>query len=155
MANEGSTKPTYSELEAENLRVRGLLQRQWIGIESAPKTGEHILVAVFDGGIGFGTCGGKKQAWAGVVHYWEHDEPGWYMSTALAAHYHAISRRSPGRLIAYWGAGGVSLSSPPPKCPECKAALGTHHVEPCRFWGQVLPSECSPELLPTQLPKEK
>jgi hypothetical protein len=48
-----------------------------------------------------------------------------------------------------------SLSSPPPKCPECKAALGTHHVEPCRFWGQVLPSECSPELLPTQLPKEK
>lgn len=28
MANEGSTKPTYSELEAENLRVRGLLQRQ-------------------------------------------------------------------------------------------------------------------------------
>jgi hypothetical protein len=32
--------------------------------------------------IGFGTCGGKKQAWAGVVHYWEHDEPGWYMSTA-------------------------------------------------------------------------
>jgi hypothetical protein len=28
MANEGSTKPTYSELEAELLRVRGLLQRQ-------------------------------------------------------------------------------------------------------------------------------
>jgi hypothetical protein len=33
MANEGSTKPTYSELEAENLRVRGLLQRQWISVE--------------------------------------------------------------------------------------------------------------------------
>lgn len=49
----------------------------WEPIESAPKTGEHILASV-QGGTGFGWIQGKHQAWTCVVH-WFND--GFYAST--------------------------------------------------------------------------
>lgn len=42
----------------------------WQPIETAPRTGEHI-VAMTAAGVGFGTCGGKKQQWANVVHWFD------------------------------------------------------------------------------------
>jgi hypothetical protein len=112
----------------------------WQPIDSAPKTGEHILVAVFDGGIGFGTCGGKKQAWAGVVHYWEHDEPGWYMSTANGdirvepTHWQEISELD-----------GPNFPRTSQNKTVSSGVEGAHE-------GTTADKS---ELLPTQLPKEK
>lgn len=52
----------------------------WNKEDSAPKTGEHILVAIFPE-HGFGKCGGKFQSWMDVVHYWDNPgEEGFYMS---------------------------------------------------------------------------
>lgn len=53
---------------------------RWNDISTAPKTGEHILVAWFDGGIGFGYPAGKHQPAYDVVHWWDGPEPGWYPS---------------------------------------------------------------------------
>ena len=65
--------------EAQIDDLLGLLRYQ--PITDAPKTGEHILAAI-EGGIGFGTCGGKQQQWQGVVHWWDAPgEEGWYLSS--------------------------------------------------------------------------
>jgi hypothetical protein len=53
----------------------------WREIASAPRTGEHVLAAYFGGGVGFGICGGKQQSWQAVVHWWEGEDAGWYLSS--------------------------------------------------------------------------
>ena len=54
----------------------------WQSIETAPKTGEHILGADFTPGrVGFGMCGGKHQSMMTTVHWWNNPgEEGWYIS---------------------------------------------------------------------------
>lgn len=52
----------------------------WCLAESAPKTGEHILVSNHGRGD-FGMCGGKTQDFCAVVHYWDNPgEEGFYLS---------------------------------------------------------------------------
>jgi hypothetical protein len=52
----------------------------WREASSAPKTGEHLLVSNVGRGD-FGTCGGKTQDMAAVVHWWDvADEEGFYLS---------------------------------------------------------------------------
>ena len=68
----------WQKAEAELARLRPYVLHK---AENAPRTGEHILGIRFDGGIGFGTCGGKKQVWCAVVHWWAIEgEVGWYLS---------------------------------------------------------------------------
>lgn len=51
----------------------------WQEADTAPKTGEHILVNLGKGH--FGNCGGKLQDGMAVVHYWPHEgEEGFYLS---------------------------------------------------------------------------
>lgn len=72
-------KERAESAEAERDRLREALM--WQPIKTAPKTGEHILGASFEGN-GFGICGGKKQSYFVVVHWWSNPgEEGWYAST--------------------------------------------------------------------------
>lgn len=67
----------------EKLRV-AVLDNMWRDAESAPRTGEHILVTRL-GGQGFGICGGRWQDFAAVVHYWPHEDAGFYLSAGASA----------------------------------------------------------------------
>ncbi len=70
-------------VKRHNLRVLEAVDDMygWKGAESAPKTGEHILVTVL-GNNGFGYCGGKYQDFCAVVHYWDNPgEEGFYLSS--------------------------------------------------------------------------
>lgn len=59
-----------------------LAEAAWSTAESAPRDGSHILVAQFNGGTGFGVCGGVRQPWQAVVHYWANPgEEGFYLSS--------------------------------------------------------------------------
>lgn len=54
---------------------------QWSTHDTAPKDGRHILVTDKGRG-GFGTCGGERQDWCAVVHYWSNPgEEGFYLSS--------------------------------------------------------------------------
>ena len=74
---------TVHRMAKEIARLLGMAPRarDWRESESAPKTGEHILVSNVGGGH-FGHCGGKRQDWCGVVHYWDvPGEEGFYLSS--------------------------------------------------------------------------
>jgi len=77
----------------------GTKKMTWSDANSAPQTGEHILVTQRGEG-GFGICGGtwrdggerrmeivggKRQDWCAVVHYWSNPgEEGFYLSTGAS-----------------------------------------------------------------------
>lgn len=65
---------------------------KWQPIETAPKTGEHILVK----GGSFGICGGKEQPWMDVVHYWDiKGEEGFYPSNGPDEPYQHLTEWMP------------------------------------------------------------
>jgi len=64
----------------------------WQLAESAPKTGEHILVSNVGRGD-FGTCGGVQQDYTAIVHWWDNPgEEGFYLSNGYP---HDASEETP------------------------------------------------------------
>jgi hypothetical protein len=60
---------------AENALL--VVAEAWRPIATAPRTGEHILAARFNGDSGFG----KGQPWMDVVCWWPYDAAGFYASS--------------------------------------------------------------------------
>lgn len=77
-----------TEMTRSRILKDGEVAVQIIPMDSAPKTGEHIIVIGKESGIGFGHSGpnNSRQSWADVVHWYpgwaEGGElPGWYSSS--------------------------------------------------------------------------